>query len=171
MNATLRNAVFAALSLCALNAAAAVTPEQVEAATAKVDANVIAWRRDIHQHPELSNRETRTSALVAAHLKKLGLEVRTGIAKTGVTAVLRGGNIASLDINQIRELQRLLSEAGYDVGGIDGVIGAQTRAAVRDRRTKRDRDRRYQEMHGHMASPSGAVSGSSVVCNVTPGCA
>lgn len=91
MNATLRNAVFAALSLCALNAAAAVTPEQVEAATAKVDANVIAWRRDIHQHPELSNRETRTSALVAAHLKKLGLEVRTGIAKTGVTAVLRGG--------------------------------------------------------------------------------
>ena len=91
MNAILRNAVFAALSLCAMNAAAAVSPEQLEAATAKADANVIAWRRDIHQHPELSNRETRTSALVAAHLKKLGLEVRTGIAKTGVTAVLRGG--------------------------------------------------------------------------------
>ncbi len=87
----IRTAILAALSLCAFSAFGAVTPEQVEAATAKVDASVIAWRRDIHQHPELSNRETRTSALVAAHLKKLGLDVRTGIAKTGVTAVLRGG--------------------------------------------------------------------------------
>lgn len=69
----------------------AVSPEQLEAATAKVDASVIAWRRDIHQHPELGNRETRTAALVAAHLKKLGLEVTTGVAYTGVTAVLRGG--------------------------------------------------------------------------------
>ena len=52
---------------------------------------VTAWRRDIHQHPELSNRETRTSALVAAQLKKLGLEVHTGIAHTGVVATLKGG--------------------------------------------------------------------------------
>lgn len=52
---------------------------------------VTAWRRDIHQHPELSNRETRTSALVAAQLKKLGLEVHTGIAHTGVVAILKGG--------------------------------------------------------------------------------
>jgi amidohydrolase len=52
---------------------------------------VTAWRRDIHQHPELSNRETRTAALVAAQLKKLGLEVHTGIAHTGVVGILRGG--------------------------------------------------------------------------------
>jgi amidohydrolase len=52
---------------------------------------VTAWRRDIHQHPELSNRETRTSALVAAQLKKLGLEVHTGIAHTGVVGILKGG--------------------------------------------------------------------------------
>ncbi|WP_201313032.1 amidohydrolase [Dyella sp. EPa41] len=52
---------------------------------------VTGWRRDIHQHPELSNRETRTSALVAAQLKKLGLEVHTGIAHTGVTGILKGG--------------------------------------------------------------------------------
>lgn len=52
---------------------------------------VTAWRRDIHQHPELSNRETRTSALVAAQLKKLGLEVHTGIAHTGVIGILKGG--------------------------------------------------------------------------------
>ncbi|MCM2355202.1 MAG: amidohydrolase [Arenimonas sp.] len=64
----------------------------VEALDAKVDAKVQAWRRDIHQHPELGNRETRTAALVAEHLRALGLEdVRTGVATTGVTAVLRGG--------------------------------------------------------------------------------
>ena len=51
---------------------------------------VIAWRRDFHEHPELSNREVRTSGIVAAHLRKLGLEVRTGIAKTGVVGVLEG---------------------------------------------------------------------------------
>jgi amidohydrolase len=52
---------------------------------------VIAWRRDIHQHPELSNREVRTAGVVAAHLKALGLDVQTGVAKTGVVGVLKGG--------------------------------------------------------------------------------
>jgi amidohydrolase len=55
-----------------------------------VQSKVQAWRRDIHQHPELGNRETRTAALVAAHLRGLGLEVRTGIAHTGVVGILRG---------------------------------------------------------------------------------
>ena len=50
-----------------------------------------AWRRDFHEHPELSNRETRTAGIIAAELKKLGYEVRTGIAHTGVTGVLKGG--------------------------------------------------------------------------------
>jgi amidohydrolase len=53
-------------------------------------AQVVAWRRDIHEHPELSNREVRTSALVAAHLKSLGLEIAL-YANTGVVALLRGG--------------------------------------------------------------------------------
>jgi amidohydrolase len=52
---------------------------------------VIEWRRYLHQHPELSNREYKTAEYVAAHLKKLGLEVQTGIAKTGIVAILRGG--------------------------------------------------------------------------------
>jgi len=52
---------------------------------------VTAWRRDIHEHPELSNREVRTSKLVADELKKLGYDVRTGIAHTGVIGVLKGG--------------------------------------------------------------------------------
>ena len=52
---------------------------------------ITAWRRDLHQHPELSNREVRTAKLVADELKKLGYEVRTGIAHTGVVGVLKGG--------------------------------------------------------------------------------
>ncbi|MEO5559234.1 MAG: amidohydrolase, partial [Dokdonella sp.] len=52
---------------------------------------ITTWRRDLHQHPELSNREVRTSAFVAAQLKKFGLEVRTGIAHTGVVGILKGG--------------------------------------------------------------------------------
>ncbi|MBN8885233.1 MAG: amidohydrolase [Rudaea sp.] len=53
--------------------------------------DVTAWRRDLHQHPELSNREVRTSKIVADELKKLGYTVRTGVAHTGVTGVLKGG--------------------------------------------------------------------------------
>ncbi|NUQ12502.1 MAG: amidohydrolase [Gemmatimonadaceae bacterium] len=56
-----------------------------------LEARVVAWRRDIHQHPELGNREFRTSKLVADHLQRLGLEVRTGVGKTGVVGLLRGG--------------------------------------------------------------------------------
>ena len=52
---------------------------------------VIAWRRDIHQHPELGNHEVRTSKLVADHLRSLGMEVQAGVAKTGVIGILRGG--------------------------------------------------------------------------------
>jgi amidohydrolase len=52
---------------------------------------MIAWRRDIHQNPELGNREFRTSALVVEHLRKLGYEVRDKVAHTGVVAVLKGG--------------------------------------------------------------------------------
>jgi amidohydrolase len=51
---------------------------------------VIHWRRDIHQHPELGDQETRTSKLVADHLRGLGLEVRTGVGGTGVVGVLKG---------------------------------------------------------------------------------
>ena len=62
----------------------------VDRALRAIESKVIAWRRDIHQHPELSNREFRTSALVAEHLRRLGLEVRTGVAHTGVVGILRG---------------------------------------------------------------------------------
>jgi amidohydrolase len=54
-------------------------------------AQVVAWRRDLHQHPELGNEETRTAALIAAQLRRLGLEVKTGVARTGVVGILKGG--------------------------------------------------------------------------------
>jgi len=64
---------------------------EVDRRASQVEGKVVAWRRDIHAHPELSNRETRTAELVAQHLRSLGLEVRTGVAHTGVVGVLRGG--------------------------------------------------------------------------------
>jgi amidohydrolase len=81
-----------AASLCAQAASAAdgARPE-VDAQAQRLQPKVLAWRRDIHQHPELGNREVRTSKLVADHLRKLGFEVKTGIATTGVVAVLKGG--------------------------------------------------------------------------------
>lgn len=51
---------------------------------------VIAWRRDFHEHPELGNREVRTSDIIAKHLRSLGIEVQTGVATTGVVGVLKG---------------------------------------------------------------------------------
>lgn len=59
--------------------------------SAELEQKVIAWRRDFHQHPELSNREFRTAKVIAEHLRSLGLEVQTGIANTGVVAILQGG--------------------------------------------------------------------------------
>lgn len=52
---------------------------------------MVAWRRDIHSHPELSNQEVRTATLVAEHLRALGLQVQTNVGGTGVVAVLKGG--------------------------------------------------------------------------------
>jgi amidohydrolase len=70
---------------------AAISDRAIEDAARAVDAQVVEWRRDLHQNPELGNREFRTSQKVAEHLKSLGLEVKTGIAHTGVVGILRGG--------------------------------------------------------------------------------
>jgi len=55
-----------------------------------IESKVIEWRRDIHQNPELSNREFKTAEKIAAHLKSLGIEVQTGVAHTGVVGLLKG---------------------------------------------------------------------------------
>lgn len=87
-----RTPAIVVLLLCAAApAGAAISEQQVGQAAQAVAAQVVAWRRDFHQNPELGNREFRTSQKVAEHLKSLGLEVRTGVAHTGVVGVLRGG--------------------------------------------------------------------------------
>ena len=65
--------------------------DRIAARAVEINDQVIAWRRDIHANPELGNREFRTAALVAEHLERLGMEVRTEVAHTGVVGLLRGG--------------------------------------------------------------------------------
>ena len=87
------NKIVAALVLSGLFAlpAAAALEDEVTRRAQQIEKQVVAWRRDIHQNPELSNREFRTSALVAEHLRSLGLQVQTGVAHTGVVGILKGG--------------------------------------------------------------------------------
>ena len=79
------------LLAAAASARAEITAAELDRAAAALQPRVIDWRRDFHRHPELGNREIRTSTQVAGHLRALGLEVRTGMAHTGVVAVLKGG--------------------------------------------------------------------------------
>lgn len=62
----------------------------IDADIADIESKIIEWRRYFHENPELSNREFNTAEKIAEHLKGLGLEVQTGIAKTGVVAILKG---------------------------------------------------------------------------------
>lgn len=65
--------------------------KEIDAAATKVMPKVIEWRRHVHQYPELGNSEVKTAKFVEGHLRRLGFEVRTGIAKTGVVGILKGG--------------------------------------------------------------------------------
>ncbi|WP_034923995.1 amidohydrolase [Gillisia sp. CAL575] len=65
---------------------------ELEAEINDIESKVIEWRRDFHENPELSNREFKTAEKIAKHLTSLGLEVQTGVAKTGVVGILIGDN-------------------------------------------------------------------------------
>ena len=64
---------------------------QIDRLTSELTPQVVAWRRDFHQHPELGNREFRTAKVIAEELRRLGYDVTTGVAHTGVVALLKGG--------------------------------------------------------------------------------
>src|SRR3954451_2468282 len=85
--------IAAALALSAVPAWSQPSPHaaEIDRLADGLEKKVIAWRRDIYQNPELGNQEVRTAKLVAEHLRALGLEVRTGVAHTGVVGVLKGG--------------------------------------------------------------------------------
>jgi amidohydrolase len=63
----------------------------IDRTTAEILPQVVGWRRDFHQHPELGMQEARTSKIIAEHLRGLGMEVQTGVAGTGVVGILKGG--------------------------------------------------------------------------------
>jgi amidohydrolase len=80
--------------LCGLSLLAQNTNSRraaIDAAADKIEAQTIAWRRDFHEHPELGNREFRTSKIIADYLRSLGIEVHEGVGKTGVVGILKGG--------------------------------------------------------------------------------
>jgi amidohydrolase len=66
--------------------------QKINLASDKVESQCIAWRRDFHEHPELGNREIRTAKIIADYLRSLGIEVKEGVAKTGVVGILKGGS-------------------------------------------------------------------------------
>ncbi|GGI57654.1 amidohydrolase [Winogradskyella haliclonae] len=76
--------LFASISISAQNS--------IEQDIINIEDKLIEWRRDFHQNPELSNREFKTAEKIAKHLKSLGLDVETNIAKTGVVGILKGNN-------------------------------------------------------------------------------
>ncbi len=81
-------ALACAAGMLASSASVAQEPVRI---SAELESQVIEWRRDFHQHPELSNREFRTAKIVAEHLRELGIEVQTEVAHTGVVGILTGG--------------------------------------------------------------------------------
>ena len=88
---TLLRAVLLGLALCYQPGFAAL-PANVDQTIDAIMPDVVAWRRDFHEHPELGNREFRTAEIIANHLRDLGMEVQTEVAHTGVVGVLRGGD-------------------------------------------------------------------------------
>lgn len=77
----------------------------------QIESKVVEWRRDIHQNPELGNREFKTAEKIAKHLKSLGIEIQTGVAHTGVVGLLKGdqpGKVVALraDIDALPVTER-----------------------------------------------------------------
>jgi amidohydrolase len=115
MNRLKRITVATILLCCATNITAQEVNKTIAAKSIAIQAKLTEWRRHIHQNPELGNREFKTAAYITAHLKSLGLEVTTGIAKTGVVALLKGGKPgpcialrADIDALPVKERANLL---------------------------------------------------------------
>jgi amidohydrolase len=130
----MRNTFLATSLLLALVATSAAAAESAQQLTQPELKQITAWRRDLHEHPELSNREVRTSKLIAGELKRFGYAVRTGIAHTGVVGVLKGGkpgprlairaDIDALPVTEQVELPFASKATGEYLGKKVGVMHA-----------------------------------------------
>jgi len=106
----------------------------MDKAYAAIENKVIDWRRDFHQYPELSNREFKTAEKIAKHLKALGIEVQTGVAKTGVVGILKGNqpgkvvalraDIDGLPVTERNDLPYKSNEKAAFLGVETGVMHA-----------------------------------------------
>lgn len=99
------------IAVCSLGYLGLAQGPNLESDYKSIESKVIDWRRDIHQNPELSNREFKTAEKIAAHLRSLGIEVQTGVAHTGVVGVLKGdqpGQVVALraDIDALPVTER-----------------------------------------------------------------
>lgn len=116
---------------------------KVETMAEEIVPKVTEWRHHLHQYPELSNREFKTAEYIAAHLESLGLEVQTGVAKTGVVAILKGGKPGPVvglraDIDGLPVPERVdLPWASKEIGEYNGeevpvmhACGHDTHAAI-----------------------------------------
>ncbi len=95
----------------------------------QIESQVIEWRHYFHENPELSNREFNTAKKIAAHLKSLGMEVQTGVAKTGVVGLLKGdkpGKVVALraDIDGLPVTER--NDLSYKSNVVDTFLGTKT---------------------------------------------
>ncbi|MEY4038837.1 MAG: hypothetical protein RIR67_1149 [Bacteroidota bacterium] len=79
------------LVTCTINAQNSVLKTKISQKANALESKVIQWRRELHQNPELGNREYKTAEKIAAYLQSIGIEVKAGIAKTGVVGILKGG--------------------------------------------------------------------------------
>ena len=124
---------------------------EIDKLAAAVEPELLEWRRYLHQRPELSNRELETAKYIADRLKSFGLEPKTGVARTGVVAVLKGGRPgpavalrADMDGLPVRE-------------EVDVPFASKVTSQVR--RAGRRRDARLRARHAH-GDPAGDGRGS-----------
>lgn len=107
----MKKTFIAFFSFIAITSAQQQIDPEINSAAEKIEQQVIEWRRDFHQNPELSNREFKTAEKIAEHLKDLGMDIETSVAKTGVVGILKGdkpGKVVALraDIDALPVTER-----------------------------------------------------------------
>ncbi len=139
----MRKAILIALFTLPIVAMAQISSSNIEKYAKDVNDSVVAWRRHLHQYPELSNRETNTMNYIVSKLQGLGLEIKAPFAKTGVVAILRGGKPGPVialraDIDALPVVERvnlpfaskLTSEYGGQKVGVMHACGHDTHTAI-----------------------------------------
>ena len=136
----------------------------VDRLSAEINPQVVAWRRDFHKNPELGNRETRTAKIIADELRKLGFEVTTGVATTGVVGVLRGGRpgpVVALrsDMDALPVTEQVDRAVQVHREGDVERPGSRRDARVRSRQSHGDPARHGDRARAHEGSPAGHGEG------------